>query len=88
MQNPLEKHCCKALLQLITSLDVTHWSPQAYTSFHKAPQAAQAPGCIPESQPNASQRTGIAKHHQSTELQKALAAQDPSNEAQGSNWGH
>lgn len=42
MQNPLEKHCCKALLQLITSLGVTHWSAQAYTSFQKPPQAAQS----------------------------------------------
>lgn len=42
MQNPLEKHCCKAVLQLTASLDITRWSAQAYISFHKPPQAAQS----------------------------------------------
>lgn len=42
MQNPLEKHCCKALLQLITGLADTHWSAQAYTSFQKPPHTAQS----------------------------------------------
>lgn len=74
MQNPLEKHRCEALLQLITGLAVTHWSAQAYTSLQKPPHAAQSVAASLYPSQSLRRRQEL---HNITELQKALAAQDP-----------